>query len=155
MATKGQASPEVDATYTRAYALCQHVPDAHQHFPVLRGLWNVHLFQGNHQIAQELGERLFELAQRQQNPAFLPWGYTVQGLVLFYHGTFASAHEQFAQGIEFYNPEQYRAQAFAFAQNPGVVCPAFGAYALWFLGYPEQALRQSDAAICRRHSRLR
>jgi predicted ATPase/class 3 adenylate cyclase len=147
MATKGQASPEVDATYTRAYALCQQVPDAPQHFPVLRGLWNVHLFQGNHRTAQELGERLFALAQRQQNPAFLPWGYTVQGLVLFYRGTFASAYEQFAQGMRLYNPEQYRAQAFAFAQNPGVVCQAFGAYALWFLGYPEQALRQSEAAL--------
>jgi predicted ATPase/DNA-binding winged helix-turn-helix (wHTH) protein/energy-coupling factor transporter ATP-binding protein EcfA2 len=149
MATKGQGSPEVDATYTRAYALCQQVPDAPQHFPILRGLWNVHLFRGNHQIAQELGELLFELAQRQHNSAFLSWGYTVQGLVSFYRGAFSRAHEQFAQGLGLYDPEQYRAQALGFAQNPGVACQAFGAYALWFLGYPEQALRQGDAALTR------
>ena len=147
MATQGQASTAVRATYSRAYALCQQVADSPQHFPVLRGLWNTHLLRGDHQTAQELAERLFELAQHLQNPAFLPWGYTVSGLVLFYRGTFARSHGQFAQGLDLYNHEQYRVQALAFAQNPGVVCQAFGAYALWFLGYPEQALRQSDAAL--------
>lgn len=28
-----------------------------------------------------------------------------------------------------------------------MACQAFGAYVLWFLGYPEQALRQSDTAL--------
>src|SRR5262249_24823686 len=37
--TKGHAAPEVEQAYTKAYALCQHMGETPQLFPVLFGLW--------------------------------------------------------------------------------------------------------------------
>jgi predicted ATPase len=51
------------------------------------------------------------------------------------------------KGIALYNPHQHRSHAFVYGQDPGVVCLAWAAVALWHLGYPDQALRRSDEAI--------
>jgi predicted ATPase len=37
--------------------------------------------------------------------------------------------------------------ALEFGQDPGVICKAFGAVVLWLLGYPDAAVRESEAAI--------
>jgi predicted ATPase len=46
-----------------------------------------------------------------------------------------------------YDPQQHRPQVTLAEQDPGVACLAQGAHALWYLGYPEQALRRSQAAL--------
>src|SRR5262249_34953689 len=51
------------------------------------------------------------------------------------------------QATALYDPNRHRTHAFLFGQDPGVICRAYGAVALWLLGYPDQAERQSDAAI--------
>jgi adenylate cyclase len=64
-------------------------------------------------------------------------------------GEVAQAHEHFAQSIALYDPQQHRALAFAYGQDPGVAALVLDAYALWILGYPDQALRRSHEACTR------
>ncbi len=42
MATKGYPAPEVERTYSRAWALCDQLDRSAELFPVLRGLWHYH-----------------------------------------------------------------------------------------------------------------
>jgi predicted ATPase len=56
VAVQGYAAPEVERVYSRARALCQHVGDTPQLFPVLRGLFLFYLNCGQMQTAQELAE---------------------------------------------------------------------------------------------------
>jgi predicted ATPase len=66
---------------------------------------------------------------------------------LLYLGEFAQARAHAEQGIALYDPQQHRAQAFRYRNDPGVCSRSFAAQALWVLGYPDQALRRSDEAL--------
>jgi predicted ATPase len=49
------------------------------------------------------------------------------------------------QGIALYNSQERRSSGVL--DDPAVYCLSFAAYALWFLGYPDQALQRSDEAL--------
>jgi len=63
-------------------------------------------------------------------------------------GEVAQAREHFIQSVALYDPQQHRTLAFSYGQDPGVAALVNDAWALWILGYPDQALRRSHEA-CR------
>ena len=71
------------------------------------------------------------------------------GTLLYIMGEVAQTREHFAQSIALYDPQQHRALAFAYGQDPGVAALAVDAFALWTLGYPDQALQRSHEACTR------
>jgi predicted ATPase len=62
-------------------------------------------------------------------------------------GELCRAREELDLARAVYDPQQHRPQVTLAEQDPGVTCLAQGAHALWYLGYPEQALRRSQAAL--------
>jgi class 3 adenylate cyclase/predicted ATPase len=147
IATKGWAVPEVEETYSSAQQLCEHLDDPHQLFPVLWGLWAHALVCAEYKTAHARGEQLLTLAQHAQDSTMLLVAHGVLGRTLFYLGTVASAQTHFAQGIALYGPQQHRASTFLYGEDAGVVCHSFASWALWFLGCPDQGLRQSQEAM--------
>src|SRR5262249_375293 len=99
LATKGYAALEVEQTYIRAQHLCQNLDNAHQLFPILRGLWAYNLVRAGYQTAHELGEQLLSLAQHTQDPGMLLGAYRAVGTTLFYQGVAGSASTHLAQGL--------------------------------------------------------
>src|SRR5207244_10981199 len=73
--------------------------------------------------------------------------YNALGDALFFLGELSSARVQFEQGITLYDPHQHRPHAFRYGQDAGVVCSSMGAWTLFILGYPDQALKQLHAAF--------
>ena len=146
-ATKGQAAPEVEQTYSRARHLCQHLDDPHQLFPVLRGLWQYYNSRAELQTAHTLGEQLLTLAQQAQDTVLHLAAHRALGATLFFLGELASAHTHFTQGIALYDAQQHRASAFLYGENAGVLSHICDARALWFMGYPDQGLVRSQEAI--------
>ena len=51
------------------------------------------------------------------------------------------------QGIALYDRKRHSTLTDLYGQDPAVVCLAFGAVALWLLGYPDQAVRRSREAV--------
>ncbi|MEW6301074.1 MAG: AAA family ATPase, partial [Thermodesulfobacteriota bacterium] len=66
IATKGYAAADVGAVYTRALALCGQGEETPQRYWALWGLQVFSLMRAELQRARELGEQLFQLAQRLQ-----------------------------------------------------------------------------------------
>ena len=62
-------------------------------------------------------------------------------------GEFAAAIEHFEKTLSLYDPERHRDDAFFYTQNPGVGMRCFAAWALWFLGQPDQALNRVREAL--------
>jgi len=62
-------------------------------------------------------------------------------------GEFAQARAHLEPVIAFYDPQQHRSLAYTHGQDMGVSCLAWLSWNLQLLGYPDQALRQSQAAI--------
>jgi predicted ATPase len=73
------------------------------------------------------------------------------GVPLMLLGEFALARTHFERSLGCYDPRQHRSRAFLYGQNPVVGCLSVAAWTLWFLGYPEQALKKSDEAITLAH----
>ena len=51
------------------------------------------------------------------------------------------------QGIALYDPRRHRSPAFRYSQDPGAGLRMFAAHALWYLGYPDQAVERMQAAL--------
>jgi class 3 adenylate cyclase/predicted ATPase/energy-coupling factor transporter ATP-binding protein EcfA2 len=146
-ATQGSAAPEVGQTYTRARQLCQHLEDPQRLIPVLRGFWNHYLVRADLRTAHALGAQLFDLAQQSQDAAMRVAAHRALGATLFYLGETALAYTHLVQGMALYDPKQHRASAFLHGEDAGVICHILAAWALWCLGFPDQGLARSDAAV--------
>ena len=147
-ATKGPGAPDVGETYTKARELCQRVGETPKLFPVLWGLSRVHNFRGELQLARDLGEELFAMAQRVQDPALVLEAHHTLWAILFSLGELAAAQMHAEQGIASYNQQQHSHLAFLYGgHDPGVCCRTHAARQLWLLGYPEQALQRCQEAL--------
>jgi DNA-binding winged helix-turn-helix (wHTH) protein/class 3 adenylate cyclase/predicted ATPase len=144
---KGHTAPEVEHAYSRAYALAQQLGETPQRFAVLVGLWRFYLSQARLNTAHELAEECFALAQHLHEPASLQEALTYLGSTSFFMGDPVAAHAHLERGIALYDPQHSRELAFSRGTDPGVVCLARVAWALWWLGYPDQALARSHKAI--------
>jgi predicted ATPase len=147
LATKGYAASAVGKMYTYARQLCEQLEDPQRLFPVLRGLWNYYNVRAEYQTAQTLGEQLLALAQHIQDPAMLVAAHRALGATLFYLGAVNTAHTHCTQGMTLYAPQQHRAAAFLYGDDAGVICHRYAAWALWYLGYPEQGLARNQEAV--------
>jgi class 3 adenylate cyclase/predicted ATPase len=147
IATKGYAAPDVERAYSRAQALCQHVEETPQHFPVLRGLWSFYLARGEVRTARGLAQQLLHLAQRQDDPALLLEAYEAIGLTLFYFGELTPARVYLERSMTLYDPQQHRSHVFLYGRDPGTFSLSYLAMALCLLGYPDQALQRSAEAL--------
>jgi predicted ATPase len=145
--TNGFAAREAKQAYVRARELCRQTPDAAWLFPVLWGLWLFSKVRSELTKAQEMADELMVLAQRLQDPDLALQAYQALAMTAFCRGMPGNALQYAEQTSALYDRERHHAHAYQFGQDPGVICKAFGAVALWTLGYPEQAWRQSDAAI--------
>jgi predicted ATPase len=149
--TKGHAAPEVEQTYTQAYALCQQVGETPELVPVLFGLWRFYNTRAQLHTARELGDTLLRLAQHAHEPALSVVAHYALGLTSFWLGVFPAARTHLEAGIARYTPDQRRAAAFRIGQDPGVACRIYAAATLWALGYPAQALARVHEALALAH----
>jgi predicted ATPase len=91
MAIKGQGASEVEQVYARARALCAQVGETPQLFPTLRGLCMFYRNRGALLTARELGEQLFELAQRAADPTHHLEAHDALGQTLLHLGDYTTA----------------------------------------------------------------
>jgi predicted ATPase len=63
-------------------------------------------------------------------------------------GELAAARPHLEQGLRLYEPQRHRTHAALYSgHDPGVCCRIHAALALWLLGYPDQAVASSQAAL--------
>jgi predicted ATPase len=144
---QGFAAPEAERSYSRARSLYEQMPEGTPLFPVLWGLWLFYKVRSELGKARDLAERLFELAQRAQDPAQLLQVRQALAVTSLCLGEPTATREHMVQGVALYNPERHHGHTFLYGQDPGVACLAFGAVALWLLGYPDQAVKRSREAV--------
>jgi TOMM system kinase/cyclase fusion protein len=147
MAAQGYAAPEVGQALARARELCRQVGETPQLFPVLWGLTAFHEVRAEFQTARELAEQLLRLAQSVQDPALLMGAAFCLGGPPVMQGELTRAREHLERGIALYDPQQHRSYVSLVGEDLGVSCRGWVSYALWGLGYPEQALKRSQEAL--------
>jgi predicted ATPase len=147
IAAKGYAAPEVERTFSRARELCNRVGDTVQLFSALYGLWWFNFVAAKLETARGQAEELLEFAEKQGDPVLLLTAHRALGYTLYDVGEFSSACAQFAEGMAIYGT-QFHSQAVRYGgTDPGVGCLCFSAMALWYRGYPDQALERTNEAL--------
>ena len=139
---KGHAAPEVEAAYTRAHVLCQQLGDTQDVFPVLHGLWRLHVSRPNYLLARQLGEELLSLAEQRKETPLYVMAHSALGATCLYLGEVRLARRHLEAAIVRYTPD-----LFGSGYDPGVHCCVSAALTLWLLGYPDQSLMHAHNGI--------
>jgi class 3 adenylate cyclase/predicted ATPase len=146
IASKGYAAPELEAQFEHMFRLCEQIDDPLLLFFVRVQAWAFASVRGEHvPRARELSERLMAMAEEIAHPMLQLWAHVVCGNTAYHMGRMSSAREHLEKGLALYDP--HAEQASGAFQDPGVLAGAYMAPTLWFLGYPDRALRAGRAAI--------
>jgi predicted ATPase len=145
--TKGWAAPELKPIHDWAWELCQRVGTPEQRFSVLFGLCNFHHLRGETDQHQTLAEQLVDLAEQWQSPIHLVPACMLLGDAHCMRGKLILAHEQFERCASLYSAQHHHAHIAYFGGDYGVLSLAWRSHTLWFLGYPDQALRRSREVV--------
>jgi len=145
---KGPAAPEVAQAYTRAWELCQQADEASRRVPVLLGLGASSIARGQFHLACEQAEHALRLSQQTEDSMSSAYAHMLLGHARFYLGELDAARMRLEQSLALYEPQQHRSRSILLArEDPQVFGLARLASILWYLGYPDQALRRSQAAL--------
>jgi predicted ATPase len=145
--SRGYSAPEAERTYARARALCEQAPEGAPLFRVLWGLWMFHYVRPDLRNARELTQQLVALAHSAQDADQLLQARLAQAITSFSLGEQAASREYLEQAIALYDRNRHSSHTDLYGQDPAVVCLAFGAIALWLLGFPDQAVERCREAV--------
>jgi tetratricopeptide (TPR) repeat protein len=151
---KGYAAAETKAAaeqarllIERAEALGEPPEDPLLLFSVLATFWAANLVAFNGDVVCDLAAQLLALAEKQRATVPLMIGHRLMGQSLLLTGDIAEGRAHLDQAITLFDPAEHRPLATRFGQDVGVVALSFRSFALWLLGYPEAALRDTDDAL--------
>jgi predicted ATPase/DNA-binding SARP family transcriptional activator/predicted negative regulator of RcsB-dependent stress response len=146
-AIKSYSTPERGQAYARAYELCLQVGEMAQLSQTLLMQWSFKTARGKHDEARVLTERLLELAQQTQDPSHAVMAHTAFGTSQIYSGKLSQARDHLEQALAIYDPKLHHDLITPTGQNLKVTGLSYLSWALWILGYPDQALQRVDEAI--------
>jgi tetratricopeptide (TPR) repeat protein len=147
IATEGYAASDVGSVYVRARELCQQLGSLTDVSEVLWGLRTYHTLRAEFATAHEIAEEFLRAAGRFGDRELTMRGHWALETIFLHQGKFTLALEHYDQALAFYDPTRHRDDAFTYAQNPGVAMRCFAAWALWFVGLPDQALARIQEAV--------
>jgi class 3 adenylate cyclase len=143
MLTRGFGAPEVEATYSRALDLCDHIGDAaaDRLFPVLWGMWIFNHVRSNLDKAHEIGMRLLSLADRTADPAIVLGANQALGATRFWLGRLDDAKTHFERALAVYDEQAHAPLARLFGQDGRVFSLAMSIWIAWLEGRDDDARR--------------
>jgi len=147
LSVKGYASDDMEHNYRRAKELIQENSDSLHQFQAIWGLWVFHLVRGQLVNALGLAEDLLALAHREESSDQLVEAHRNLGTTYFYLGRFDEARTHLFAAKSMYDPNQHRAHAFFYGQDPGITARIYLARTLWILGEVEQVEPLAREAI--------
>ena len=139
IAAKGYAAEETGRAFARARELCRLQADSDRLLPVLNGQVLFHNERSEHQAAYDTAQEMLELARRRGDPSFLIPAHRALALTSFELGRFAAVQDHAEQILTLYEPVRHRALASLYVFDQRVVALGYLAWALYVLGYPDQA----------------
>jgi len=148
MATRGQASPEVETTYRRALALCEQGEQTSYFFSAQLGLWAFYQLRAQYKVSLPLGKRLMGMALQSQKPEQIAEGHRVIGATTFRLGHLEEARSHMEQvlALQCPVPSQYD-YLMGYGRDPAVHAMSTLGWILWYQGLPDQASTHCQQAL--------
>jgi class 3 adenylate cyclase/predicted ATPase len=144
---KGYAAPETGQAYARARELWEQLGSPAEFLQVPYGQSRYHAHRGELDMAHRLDEDLLRLSRQRNVSAGLVLGHNSSGLDLFFVGRFASSRSHLEAALALYDPISHHSLVRQIGIHPHVNSQACSGIVLFCLGFPDQALERSSAAI--------
>jgi predicted ATPase/tRNA A-37 threonylcarbamoyl transferase component Bud32 len=145
---KGYGAPEVRQAIFRAQELCEQIKDTPLFFTALAQIAMHHAFvRAEYRTALEYQKRMIEIAEQSGDPLQKAISSFITVWSFLNVAELGKTVEHAKEMNALYNPEKHSFLAYIFGYDVGVINRGFGAWALWFLGYPDQAQKEFDLAM--------
>ena len=144
----GQSSSDTERAYAQALARSRGSRDRNQLFHSLWGQAAVHRGRAQFLKGYQVCQEMLALAREHGDPTLLLHAHVTLCQSSFYLGRFLEASEHLHHQLGLYHllPTAIPLKI-PVATDPRVVGLVFGAWALWFLGHPDQAMTRSQQCI--------
>jgi DNA-binding winged helix-turn-helix (wHTH) protein/predicted ATPase len=142
IATRGFASPEVEAAYDRARALAAALDRPRELSLVLHGLAAVNEFRGRYHVSEALLTEVLHIGDDE----LAVHAHELLACSTFHQGAAARSVGHAEQGLRLYDEERDSSYLAPYGEHPAVSCHDWAALALWFLGRPDRALDHARQA---------
>ncbi len=145
--SKGYGAPEVKETGDHILTLCQHLGETPQLFSVFPSLLIFYMMRGEHDTTSSIAEQALQLAHRLEDTDILASAHNVAGLPHLLQGEFKQAQHHFEQYLALVSPDRPGSELFLTGHDLTANGLTQLAFALWSLGYPEQAEQRIQEAL--------
>jgi tetratricopeptide (TPR) repeat protein len=133
MSTRGLGTPEARICYERAESLCQSLNQSRLLCLALRGLWRYSIMTDNPSVALPIAERVYSLAQEQDDPMLMIGAYNSLACTLYYLCDFESARQYAMRAVQIWRSGNVQSHPEDF-DTPVVGCLCYQAMSEWHLG---------------------
>jgi tetratricopeptide (TPR) repeat protein len=137
---KGRSTESGKHAYTRALQLCKEGGLGEHTLRAMFGLWSWSFVRPSLGEAQAIAEYLLNTAENVGSSVHRVLAHQALGFTLFAQGKFAAAHAELERSISMCDSKAATYLDLS-AQDPRVHVRLYDGVVLWFLGYPDQALR--------------
>ncbi len=147
LVVKGPAAPETGQAYASARELWEQLgsPAEFLWIPYSQSIY--HALRGELDLALRLDESLLRLSRQRNDAAGLVLGHYSSGRNLMFAGRLASSRTHLQEVLALYDPLSHRSLIHQAGIHQQLMSHRFLGIILFSLGYPHQALAQSNAAI--------
>jgi predicted ATPase len=132
-ATRGLAAPEARVCYERAEPLCHSLNDPRFLYMALIGQWRYAAVAGKLSAAMQIAERMYSLAQEQNDSALMIAACRALAATLYFLGDFGSARQYAMRGVQIWRSENVQTHAEEYI-TPVVDALVYGAMCEWHFG---------------------
>jgi class 3 adenylate cyclase/tetratricopeptide (TPR) repeat protein len=144
-AGEGYAAPELGELIRRTLELTGAIGDPELHFSTLMFAWAFHQIRRDLPRAEEVSQKLIQLAARMGDPGSIAHSNFASGAVSLFQGKLSDAREKLEQAVAIEEAPARRGSP----QDPRVAALSLLSPTLWFLGCPDSAIRRHEEAIAR------
>ncbi len=145
-ATQGMGATEARICYERAESLCHSLKRPDLLYVALMGQWRYSFVTDKLPATRQVAQRIYELAQKLGEAAFLMGAYQALAITRYYLGQFESARSAAMTGVELWRSGRSKTRV-EDAHPPAVVCLCFQALADWHLGETKACYETMTEAV--------
>jgi class 3 adenylate cyclase/predicted ATPase len=149
IASKGYSSPETMEVLLRAKKLITEVTETSQRFTILYGMWACYYVGGEVNKQHVAATEFLSEAETHDDTAALCLAHRALGTTYFTMGQFSAARKQLERARGLYDPDHHLRFRFQYGQDIGTTAMCYLSWALWHLGYVDQASQLASKAVNR------
>jgi tetratricopeptide (TPR) repeat protein len=144
-ATRGPGAREARICYERAESLCHSLGHPVLLYALI-GQWRYTMVTDKLSAAMQVAERVYSLAQEQDDPTLMIWAYNVLAATLYFLGDFESARKYAIHGVQIWRSGVGESHP-KDVDTPVVGCLCYKAFSEWHLGEIAPCKAKLDEAI--------